>query len=362
VIHYCTYFDDNYVVRAIAMLASLRRHSAPFTLWCLSLTPECEAILKRLALPEIRIVPLRELEAADADLVATKSGRTRAEYFFTITPCWCRHLLSRHPEIDLLTYLDSDLIFYANPAPLFQELGSASIGIIEHRTTRPRVLERKFGRFNVGWVSFRNDATAEACVADWRRDCLEWCFDHVEPGRYADQKYLDRWPERHAGLKILTHPGANVAPWNVARHDVRLSNGRLTSDAMPLIFYHFHGLRNRRNGLVDLALAQYKVPLSTRRWLRQHLYRPYLMALHEHSSRVNPGHDISRVLQTARQDEGTSPSLAYVVGAEIASKTVTVWAPLHRWWMDWSGSGITGGWPSARIDDPAVADVPLPPS
>ena len=44
-IHYCTYFDHNYVVRAIAMLDSLRRHSGPFTLWCLSLTPECEAIL-----------------------------------------------------------------------------------------------------------------------------------------------------------------------------------------------------------------------------------------------------------------------------------------------------------------------------
>jgi len=353
-IHYCTYFDHNYVVRAITMLDSLRQHSPPFTLWCLALTTECEAILRRLALPEIRIVPLRDLEAADTDLVATKSSRSRAEYIFTITPCWCRHLLSQHAEIDLLTYLDSDLFFYSDPSPLFQELGSASIGIIEHRTTRPRALERKFGRFNVGWVSFRNDSAAEECVAGWRRDCLDWCFDRVEPGRYADQKYLDSWPERHAGLKILSHPGANVAPWNVARHEVRLSHGRLTSDAMPLIFYHFQGVRNRSDGLVDLGLAPYWVALSKRRWLRQHLYRPYLLTLDEHSSRVNPGHDGSPPLQTVRQDEGTSPSFVYVACSAIAAKTIKAWAPLNRWWMDWSGSGINADRDPRQASFPSV--------
>ena len=340
-IHYCTYFDHNYVVRAITMLDSLRQHSPPFTLWCLALTTECEAILRQLALPEIRIVPLRDLEAADADLVATKSSRSRAEYIFTITPCWCRHLLTRHAEIDLLTYLDSDLFFYADPAVLFEELGSASIGIIEHRTTRPRALEKKFGRFNVGWLSFRNDSAAEECVAGWRRDCLDWCFDRVEPGRYADQKYLDVWPERHAGLKILSHPGANLAPWNVSRHDVRLTNGRLTSDGVPLIFYHFQGVRNR-DGLVDLGFGPYWVPISRRRWLREHIYRPYLLNLEEHASRVTSGLERSHPLQTARRDEGTSPSLAYVAWSAITAKTVKAWAPLKRWWMDWSGSGIIG--------------------
>ena len=342
-IHYCTYFDHNYLVRAIAMLDSLRRQSPPFTLWCLALTQDCESALRRLAVPEIRIVPLHVLEAADTDLVARKSSRSLAEYFFTITPCWCHHLLTHHAEIDLLTYLDSDMFFYAGPAALFEELGAASIGIIEHRTTRPRALEKKYGRFNVGWVSFRNDQAAGECVADWRRDCLEWCFDRVEPGRFADQKYLDFWPERYAGLKILSHPGANLAPWNVSRHDVQLANGRLTSDGMPLIFYHFQGVRNRHDDLVDLGLARYRVPISRRRWLREHIYRPYLLTLNELASRVTPGQERSRPLQTARRDEGTSPPLAYVAWSAICTKTVKTWAPLNRWWMDWSGSGITGG-------------------
>jgi hypothetical protein len=33
------------------------------------------------------------------------------------------NLLERESEVDLMTYLDADLFFFADPEPLFQELG-----------------------------------------------------------------------------------------------------------------------------------------------------------------------------------------------------------------------------------------------
>ena len=338
-IHYTTYFDHNYLPRALVLLESLRQHSPPFTLWCLALSDQCRNALRALSAPEVRIVNLPELEAADSKLAATKTSRTRAEYYFTLTSCWCEHLLAAQPDIELLTYLDSDLRFYSSPQPLLAELADGSIGIIEHRTTRPRALEEKFGRFNVGWLSFRNDAQGRACLRRWREQCLEWCFDRVEPGRYADQKYLDEWPRLYSRTRILGHPGGNVGPWNVARHRLRIADKGLESDEQPLIFFHFQRIRQNGTGIVDLGLAPYWVPLRKRRWLREHLYREYLRELQHAAKIVQPLIHSAAILHTARQDEGTKPPLHVRLSMAVADTTRRYWQGAHDAWMVWSGSG-----------------------
>ncbi len=144
--------------------------------------------------------PLAELEAGDSC-----SGRRQAptlewqvEYYFTLSPCWPHWLLRARPEIAAITYLDADLMFWSSPAPFFAEIAAAgaSVGITAHRyPVSLRSLE-KWGRFNVGIQYFRRDAAGLAVLADWRARCLEWCHDRLEPDRFADQKYLDAWPER----------------------------------------------------------------------------------------------------------------------------------------------------------------------
>lgn len=49
--------------------------------------------------------------------------------------------MQNHPEIAFITYLDADLMFYSHVQPLFDEIGDASIAIIEHRFS-PRLQER----------------------------------------------------------------------------------------------------------------------------------------------------------------------------------------------------------------------------
>lgn len=339
-IHYATYFDHNYLPRALVLLDSLREHSPPFTLWCLALSPQSATALDSLAAPEVRVLRLEDLEAADSALLATKSSRTIAEYFFTLTSCWCRFLLETRPEIDLLTYLDSDLRFYSSPQPLFAELDDASIGIIEHRTTRPRALEAKFGRFNVGLLMFRNDAVGGTCVNRWRGQCIDWCFDRVEPLRYADQKYLDEWPSRYAETRILRHPGANVGPWNVGRHTLGGALPNVQVDGQPLIFFHYQRIRQGPSGMIDLGLAPYWVPLAKRRWLRDHLYSDYLRRLSDAAAVVAPLTGSSAILQTARRDEGTRPPARVRAAAAIASATRRGWQSAYDAWFLWSGSGV----------------------
>ena len=47
---------------------------------------------------------------------------------------------------------------------------------------------RQFGLFNVGWISFVRGNVAESCLYEWQQNCFSWCFNHVENGKYADQK------------------------------------------------------------------------------------------------------------------------------------------------------------------------------
>ncbi len=276
--HFCTYADHNYLPRAIALVDSLEK-GGDFALWILALSQECEDILHRLRHPRIRIVTLHALEQADAELVATKTSRSTAEYIFTITPCWTAYLMKAQPEIDTLIYLDSDLYFFSSPEPIFREIGSASIGIIEHKHAKTKDQEKLYGRFNVGWVSFQRDTAGQACLGRWRSQCIEWCHDRAEDGKFADQKYLDAWPALFPEVCIIQHPGANLAPWNIAQYHLSGTPKRPTVDGKDVIFYHFSSMWAYSPWFVRLGLEDYLVEAPQRRRACHLIYQPYLRAI-----------------------------------------------------------------------------------
>lgn len=265
--HFCTYFDSNYLLRGLTLYRSLLATGCTFTLHVLALDERTREILASLALPDLNCVSLNELEEWEPKLLVAKNNRKRIEYYFTLSPILPLYLLAKHPEIDLVTYLDADLYFYRSPDAIFQELGDRSILITEHRF--PDFLKEKesFGRYNVQYQSFRRDSQGQACLQRWRDQCLEWCYDRLEDGKFADQKYLEEWPDRYDSLAILQHKGAGVAPWNWATYPMRLKNGHVEVQGEPLIFYHFHALKIFSpwfisNGLLDFGIMPYRL----RRW------------------------------------------------------------------------------------------------
>src|SRR5262249_17989444 len=149
------------------------------------------------------------------------------EYYFTLTPCLPLHILKTAPDVLRLTYVDADLFFFADPQPIMDEIGDAAIGVIEHRFPDDLVDLERYGRFNVGWLTFRNNATGLRCLEVWGGQCLDWCYDRLESGRFAEQKYLDEWPLRYGSVRIIQHRGANVAPWNLNRFEISVQGNEL---------------------------------------------------------------------------------------------------------------------------------------
>jgi len=275
--YFCTYFDQHYLHRGLALYMSLRRHCPSFKLWVLCMDDPCYDILVHLNLPDLNVIALRDFESDDRDLSRAKDNRARIEYYFTCTPSLLLFIFKNFVEVDMLSYLDADLFFFDNPASIYEEIADHSIAIIEHRFSLKLRSREKYGVYNVGYLFFMRDENAFACLNWWRKKCIEWCYDMVEDGRYADQKYLDDWPTRFQGVTVLQNKGANLAPWNIANYKISNNDNNVLVDNQPLIFFHFHGLKKINNWLYDPNLSGYKLRLSY--IIKHNIYEPYIDAL-----------------------------------------------------------------------------------
>lgn len=283
--HFCTLFDRNYLIKGVAMLRSIARHSPGAQVHVLCMDETTQALLARLEIPGVVTLPLAAVETEDV-LVAKKT-RSIAEYCWTLSAVLMWHVMQSDANIDLLTYLDADLLFFSSVAPLFDEINGCSAAAIEHRYT-PRLAHLAvYGRFNVQWVSIRRNTEGLACLKKWRDQCVEWCFAVVEDGKLGDQKYLDAWADEYPNFHSVRHIGAGVAPWNYPNYRISSSLDRLFVDEVALVFYHFHQFQMLEGGGYDYCSSNYtqdRLPPE----LIYEKYRQALMAALADIRRLDP--------------------------------------------------------------------------
>ena len=242
--YYCTYFDRNYLVKALALIESLNANEkTPFHLFAVCQDELTRIVLEKLSPPNVSAIPMHEIEGGDVELLAAKQNRSLVEYYWTTTPTIILRLLETYPEIDSLTYLDADLFFFSSPDPIFAEFQDHSVLIHEHRFSPSMNHLEPFGKYNVGLLCFRKDRKGYQVLKWWRERCIEWCYMRFEDGKYGDQLYLNAFPTRFSGVKVIEHVGAGVAPWNHEQYEYDTGDaGNVLVNGRPVIFYHFHGL------------------------------------------------------------------------------------------------------------------------
>jgi hypothetical protein len=274
---YCTYFDHNYLPRGLALYHSLQAHAPGARLWVLCLSESCHRALTALDLPNLKPRRLADFEAADPEVAATRLTRSTIEYYFTCSPAWKLHVLENEPQAEWVTYLDSDLFFFASPAPIYDEMKDASFGIIPHHFTKRLAGMERFGTYNVGWVSVRQCDEGIAALRWWRERCIEWCYDYVDGDRFADQRYLDKLPGLFPNVHVIRHLGANLAPWNFADLRVEWRDEKIVIEGRyDLLFFHFHKVK--RNGQHYFnSHREFHAPFP--KIMRDRIYRPYVRAL-----------------------------------------------------------------------------------
>lgn len=264
--HYVTLFDIGFAPQGLALQRSLQRHAGEHTLWVLCMDDEVLQLLRALALPNVKLVSLSEVE--DARLLAVKPSRTRAEYCWTLTPFTHDIVFDRDSRAQRVTYIDADMWLRGETKALFHsfEASGAAVQITEHAYAPENDQSATSGRFCVQFLTM--DRERSISVRHWWQDqCIDWCFARVEDGKFGDQKYLDDWPSRFGDLIHVAEPkGMFQGPWNATRFPY--GEG---------LTYHFHSLRIARYGFVRPVNASYLVPRAL--WLN--VYLPYLEELAE---------------------------------------------------------------------------------
>lgn len=284
--YYCTYFDKNYIVKGLTLINSLIKHeSEPFCMYVVCLDTFTQTTLKALNIKEIITIPVEAIEAGDYNLSVAKANRHLVEYYWTLTPTIIFRILQKLPSDEVLTYLDADLFFFSTPQPIFDELGESAVLIHEHRFADPLKYLEIYGKYNVGLLVFRAEPEGFAVLNRWRQQCNEWCYDKVEDGKYADQRYLDDWPQQFPRVHVLKHIGAGVAPWNNVQYKIsnRTSGMPPLINDSPLIFYHFHALEFFCPEL--MIVSRHSSYLFSESVVR-YCYYPYLLAIHDVISQI----------------------------------------------------------------------------
>ena len=225
-------------------------------------------------LKNVELISLDEFE--DEDLRKAKKDRSPVEYFWTCTPSLPLYILNRCPELTMITYIDADLYFYSDPFPIFEEFNDSSILLIEHRYAKNVENNIKNnGRYNVQFITFRNDEVGVSALKWWRDRCLEWCYWKAKDGKMGDQKYLDDWTTRFPNVCVLQNKGAGLAPWNVIKYNVKRMGNKILVDEDKLIFYHFHFFKMYSKSLFNLSTYQ----LSNDH--KKLIYLPYIRSMGE---------------------------------------------------------------------------------
>jgi hypothetical protein len=132
------------------------------------------------------------------------------------------------------------------------------------------------------WESFKNNTNGRRVLDWWHNSCMEWCYASFEEGRFADQKYLDKWRSMFEGVRELTNIGANIAPWNIQKYDLGMNEGIIkVNDKWPLIYYHFHSFKMNLTNYEYIITGDrenfYKIPEN----VVEMVYTPYIKLLKE---------------------------------------------------------------------------------
>ena len=269
------------------MYDSLERNVPSFAIYCFCMDDESFKYIQEIKKEKIIPISFNQLEAHYPELKAAKLNRSIVEYYFTCSSAICSFVFDNYYDTDLLTYLDADLYFFSSPEPIYKELQHASIGIIGHKFSYlNKLLYEKHGKYNVGWISFKNDKSGRKCLEDWRIDCIKWCYDRLENGQFADQKYLDYWTEKYSGVHVIKHLGANLAPWNIGNYniDINFKTKKVNVNNKNLIFYHFASLKQLDIYEYKTSISLYFTYLSKK--LKNSIYLPYLVNIRKHNKEL----------------------------------------------------------------------------
>lgn len=286
---FCTLFDKNYLANFLALDNSIQAHLNEYKIYAFCMDDfSYNFLTEKYNCKNIETISLKELLLCYPNLVDLKSERSIVEFYFTCSPFICEFVFNKENSCTHITYLDADLYFFSSPEYVYTEISESSVAIIPHNFYGFGKRYVKYGIYNVGWVTFKNNETGRLCLNSWLKKCAEWCFDYYdkEYERFGDQKYLENWEREFGDVKIIKQKGANLAPWNVGQYKVQENKrGGLLIDEDLLVFYHFASFKKLRPNVYTTTISKYFTKPT--KIVKELIYDKYLYEIYNCSKLIS---------------------------------------------------------------------------
>ncbi len=233
----------NFVPYATVLHQSLRQHH-PDVHFVLALCDEDTGIDDAaLGYDVLRLSALRDVRVWG---MAERYNIT--EFCTAIKPMVFQTLMRRYPG-HRICYFDPDILVTSPLTELEQAFAEgASMVLTPHLlqpSPRPELFADdrmlRFGAYNLGFLGVRDSAETRAAMAWWAGKLEHQCLIDLPNGLFVDQKWADLFPALLDGVRVLRHPGYNVAYWNLLERRVRFADGVWLANGEPLRFMHFSG-------------------------------------------------------------------------------------------------------------------------
>jgi hypothetical protein len=244
---FCTIITAGYYPKALTLYKSLQQFDASVQLQVL--VTDNKAVSSTLPQPAgIKLIAVSDLSGYSlVNDLYNKYAHLDPDFFrWSLKPVFISYLLEN--GFDKVLYIDCDMFFFNDYHFLFSELDNSSVLLTPNWiNSDPLVDKDSFfslftsGFFSAGFIGANKKGLP--ALTWWAAACHFMMGEHIQAGIRDDQKYLDIFPLKFAGTKILQHRGCNIGAWNYDECKRELINGKvLINGEFPVIFIHFDGM------------------------------------------------------------------------------------------------------------------------
>jgi hypothetical protein len=288
----CTIVSPNYLAYARTVsLAYLKQHPGHrfFVLIVADLSLEDRELFEGEGFSPVMLV-----EIGLADVRGEGMKYDILELNTNVKPTFMKYLIQTF-DLQSLIYLDPDIFVYSSLTPVFEAFNSGASAILTPHMTTP-VDDGKLpgeqemlynGTYNLGFVAVRRCEESWRLLSWWERRCLDLGFSEGRTGLFVDQKWMNLAPGMFDQVKILRHPGCNMAYWNLHERTLSEDAGNYTVNGWAqLCFFHFSGIVLDDPGMLSKNTNRYT--LADRPDLVR-LFREYKTAVLANKDAVREG-------------------------------------------------------------------------
>jgi hypothetical protein len=247
-----TLCSANYLAHAKTLGDSLTEHNPDYS-FVIGLVDGLPRNLESSYWHPYELIPVEKLNIPDFEQMA--DDYNIVELNTAVKPFYIEYLYRRDPSVEVVIYLDPDILVLASFESLASKLRTYNIVLTPHlcsfdnsaANVHFETLVLTVGLYNLGFIATSRGETTFAFLDWWQKRVRHGCYYRPGSGIFVDQLWVNLAPVYFPNVLVDKDPGYNMCYWNLFERRLDRREGRyVVNEQHDLVFYHFSGYNPMR--------------------------------------------------------------------------------------------------------------------